>query len=77
MAFGIPLVTALLHYALLRWSLSKYEAAAGRTFRSQGSDETRLLCDGMTVPVFFDARDPKRRVLYCEALCEVIPPGQA
>ena len=47
MAFGIPLVPTLLHYALLRWSLSKYEAAAGRTFRGLGSHETRLLCDGM------------------------------
>jgi len=30
----------------------------------------------LTVPVFYDAQNPSRRVLSRESLCEVILPGQ-
>ena len=54
----------------------EFQDSAGQTLRGLATDSSRSLYEGMTVPVFYDAQNPKRRMVLCESSCEVIPPGE-
>jgi len=55
----------------------EFQDLQGQTQRGLATDSSHSLYEGMTVPVFFDAQNPKRRVLLCESSCEVILPGES
>jgi len=48
----------------------------GQKVTGLATDNTRSLYEGMSVPVFFDAQSPARRVAQCESFCEVILPAR-
>jgi len=50
----------------------EFQDSQGQTQRGLATDSSRSLYEGMTVPVFFEAQNPKRRVVLCESSCEVI-----
>jgi hypothetical protein len=49
----------------------EFQDAKGQTVKGFATDVTRSVYEGMSVPVFFDAQDPGRRVVQCESFCEV------
>ncbi|HUJ30263.1 MAG TPA: DUF3592 domain-containing protein [Candidatus Acidoferrum sp.] len=44
----------------------------GQTHQAIGFDYTKNLCQGMTVPVFYDRDNPKRQIAYCSTLHEIV-----
>ena len=50
--------------------------AQGQKLTGLATDTTRSLYEGMSVPVFYDAQDPGRRVAQCESFCEVALRGR-
>ncbi len=53
----------------------EFEDANGKTISESGPDLTRSLYEGMTVPVFYDAQNPKRQVAACASFFEIVNPG--
>ena len=53
----------------------EFEDANGQTISESGPDLTRSLYEGMTVPVFYDAQNPKRQVAACASFFEIVNPG--
>ncbi|HVB36110.1 MAG TPA: hypothetical protein VND42_02635, partial [Candidatus Acidoferrales bacterium] len=53
----------------------EFEDANGKTISESGPDLTRSLFEGMTVPVFYDAQNPKRQVAACASFFEIVNPG--
>lgn len=52
----------------------EFEDANGKSISESGPDLTRSLYEGMTVPVFYDAQNPKRQVAACASFFEIVPP---
>jgi uncharacterized protein (DUF983 family) len=52
----------------------EFRDAQGLKVTGLATDNTRSLYEGMNVPVFFDAQNPKQRVAQCESFCEVALP---
>ena len=52
----------------------EFEDAKGTTVSESGPDLTRLLHEGMTVPVFYDAQNPKRKA--CASFFEIVNPSE-
>lgn len=50
----------------------EFEDANGKIISESGSDLTRSLYEGMTVPVFYDAQNPKRQVAACASFFEIV-----
>lgn len=50
----------------------EFEDANGKTISESGPDLTRSLYQGMTVPVFYDAQNSKRRVAACASFFEIV-----
>jgi hypothetical protein len=48
----------------------------GQSRRQGGFDYTGKLCEGASVPVFYDRENPKRQVAACSALHEVVIAGR-
>jgi len=53
----------------------EFEDAQGNKASGMASDMTQSLYEGMSVVVFFDAQNSRRRVAQCECFCEVVLPG--
>ena len=53
----------------------EFEDASGKTISESGPDLTRSFYPGMTVPVFYDAQNPKRQVAACASFFEIVNPG--
>ena len=53
----------------------EFEDPQGNKSSGMASDMTRSLYEGMSVIVFFDAQNSRRRVAQCECFCEVVLPG--
>lgn len=49
----------------------RFKNASEQLFQGTGTDKSRKLSVGMTVPVFFDPKDPDRNVAICSATCEL------
>jgi hypothetical protein len=54
----------------------EFTTPSGETISRMTTDFARQLMDGMSVPVFYDALDPKKQVALCAAFYEVVLPGQ-
>ena len=54
----------------------EFEDANGKTISESGPDLTRSLFEGMTVPVFYDAQNPKRQVVACASFFEIVNPSE-
>jgi len=54
----------------------EFEDANGKTISESGPDLTRSLFEGMTVPVFYDAQNPKRQVAACASFFEIVNPSK-
>lgn len=54
----------------------EFQDAAGKTILRSANDFTRSLYEGMTVPVFYDPRNPKRQVVACASSFEIVNPGE-
>ena len=54
----------------------EFEDANGKTISESGPDLTRSLFEGMTVPVFYDAKNPKRHVAACGSFFEIVNPSE-
>lgn len=54
----------------------EFQDAQGQTVKGFATDVTRSVYEGMSVPVYFDAQDSRRRIVQCESFCEVVLPGQ-
>jgi hypothetical protein len=54
----------------------EYTTRRGETLSRMGTDSTRQAVVGMTIPVFYDARQPKKQVALCAAFYEIVLPGQ-
>ena len=52
-----------------------FEDAAGKTVSASANDLTRSFTVGMSVPVFYDARNPQRNLAACASLLEIIKPS--
>jgi hypothetical protein len=50
----------------------EYQDFMGQTRKCIGSDNSRKLYQGMTVPVFYDRENPRRQVAYCSTLHKVV-----
>ncbi|MGH9691102.1 MAG: hypothetical protein ACRD4C_08525 [Candidatus Acidiferrales bacterium] len=50
----------------------EFQDDSGQKHRGAGMDYTRKIDEGMTVPVFYDRRNPKRQVIACATYHEVI-----
>jgi len=57
----------------------QYEFATptGETIKGRANDFSRQLFEGMTVPVFYDAQNPRRKTALCGSFYEVEMPGQS
>jgi hypothetical protein len=53
----------------------QFQDTEGRKVEAQGPDYTRTLYEGMSVPVFFNANNPKVQVALCTSFFEVVLPG--
>lgn len=53
----------------------EFEDGNGKAISESGPDLTRSLCEGMTVPVFYDAENPKRQVAACASFFEIVNPS--
>lgn len=49
---------------------------AGQQISRGASDGSRQLAVGMSVPIFYDAHDPKKQIALCASFYEVVQPGQ-
>jgi hypothetical protein len=49
----------------------EFQAASGRKISDSANDYTHSFFEGMTVPVFYDPRDPSRNVAACASFFEV------
>jgi hypothetical protein len=49
----------------------RFSDASGQMFQGTGTDNSRKLGGGMTVPVFYDRKNPERNVAICSAWCEL------
>jgi hypothetical protein len=54
----------------------EFQDAQGQKVTGLAADTTRSFYEGMSVPVFFDAQDSRRRVVQCESFCEVVLRGK-
>jgi hypothetical protein len=54
----------------------EFTTPAGETFSRMTTDSARQLVVGMTLPVFYDAQQPKRQVALCASFYEIILSGQ-
>ena len=54
----------------------EFEDASEKTISESGPDLTRSLYEGMSVPVFYDAQNPKRQVAACASFFEIVNPGE-
>jgi hypothetical protein len=48
-----------------------FKSVSGELFQGTGTDDSRRLLVGMTVPVFYNLKDPGTNVTLCTALCEL------
>jgi hypothetical protein len=48
-----------------------FKSVSGELFQGTGTDDSRRLLVGMTVPVFYSLKDPETNVTLCTALCEL------
>lgn len=55
----------------------EFTTPAGETIKGRASDFSRQLFEGMTVPVFYDAQNPRRKTALCGSFYEVEMPGQS
>jgi hypothetical protein len=53
----------------------EFEDTSGQKVSGMASDMSRSIYEGMSVIVFFDAQDSRRRVAQCECFCEVVLRG--
>ncbi|MGH9731029.1 MAG: hypothetical protein ACRD4A_04960, partial [Candidatus Acidiferrales bacterium] len=53
----------------------EFEDANGKTISESVPDLTRSLYEGMAVPVFYDAQNPKRQVAACASFFEIVNPS--
>jgi len=49
----------------------RFNDPSGQMFQNTGRDNTGKLRVHMTVPVFYDPKDPERNVAICSACCEL------
>ncbi len=49
----------------------RFKDASGQLYQGTGTDYSRRLRVEMTVPVFYDPKDPERNVAICTATCEL------
>ncbi len=49
----------------------RFKDASEQLFQGTGTDKSRKLGVGMTVPVFFDPKDPDKNVAICSSTCEL------
>ena len=54
----------------------EFTTASGETISRMTTDFAQQLMEGMALPVFYDALDPKKQVALCAAFYEVVLPGQ-
>jgi len=54
----------------------EFEDTNGATISESGPDLTRSFFEGMTVPVFYDAKNPKRQVAACASFFEIVNPSE-
>ena len=54
----------------------EFEDAQGQKTPGMATDMAQSLYAGMSLIVFFDPQNPRRRVAQCEAFCEVELPGK-
>lgn len=59
-------------------SLITYEFsdASGKTLTGSGNDLSRSFYPQMTVPIFYDAGNPKRHLAACASFFEIVAPGE-
>ena len=50
----------------------EFSDSQGRKHRGIGSDCTKKLYEGMSVPVFYDRDNPQRQIAYCATLHEMV-----
>ncbi len=54
----------------------EFKDASGRKVSGSGNDLTRTFLPEMTVPIFYDAQEPKRNVAACATFFEITNPGE-
>jgi hypothetical protein len=54
----------------------EFTTPAGETFSGMTTDNARQLLVGMSAPIFYDPRRPKRQVALCACFYEIILSGQ-
>lgn len=54
----------------------EFEDATGKTVSASANDLTRSFTAGMSVPVFYDARNPQRNLAACASLLEIANSGE-
>lgn len=54
----------------------EFVAPGGETFSRVTTDNARQLLVGMSVPIFYDPREPKKQVALCASFYEVVLPGR-
>ncbi len=54
----------------------EFTTPANETISRMTIDNARQALAGMTIPIFYDARQPKKQVALCASFYEVILPGQ-
>jgi hypothetical protein len=54
----------------------EFTAPAGETLSRMTIDNARQLLAGMSVPIFYDPRQPKKQVALCASFYEVVLPGE-
>jgi hypothetical protein len=54
----------------------EFTTPAGETLSRMTIDNARQLLAGMSVPIFYDPRQPKKQVALCASFYEVVLPGE-
>jgi hypothetical protein len=54
----------------------EFTGQAGETISGTTTDSARELLVGMSVPIFYDPRNPKKQVAPCAAFYEVVMAGE-
>lgn len=53
-----------------------FKDVTGAVFNCRGSDPTRAVFEGMSVPVFYNPENPRKQIAECASAYEVVLPGQ-
>ncbi len=54
----------------------EFTTPLGEHFSRGATDGSRQLSVGMSVPVFYDAQNPKKQLAACASFYEIVPPGR-